>query len=187
MTDSQRRQITKSGRRRAGGFPSGWRHPKAVPWHVLRERLSLLQLHGVTLYLSTLRRSGRYRLVRGRCHLCGKVKTFYVDNLLSGKSHGCRCVPKRKYGGDLRAEGLGQRYDAMVQRCYRDTHVSSHRYKGRGIKVLFRSREHFIRWALDTYPDSTFEGLDFDRTDNNGHYEPKNLRLVSRRENLRNR
>ena len=75
----------------------------------------------------------------------------------------------------------------MVQRCRRDTHVSSHNYKGRGIEVRFESSGAFITWALTTFPDTDFNGLDFDRIDNDGHYEPSNLRLVTRSENLRNR
>jgi hypothetical protein len=58
---------------------------------------------------------------------------------------------------------------------------------GRGIRVEFGSREQFIRWALEMWPGETFKGKDFDRVDNDGHYSPNNLRLVTRAENLRNR
>jgi hypothetical protein len=74
----------------------------------------------------------------------------------------------------------------MVQRCERDTHWQSHDYKGRGIKVLFPSREAFVRWAMETWPDEDFKGLEFDRIDNDGHYSPDNLRLVTSRENKLN-
>jgi hypothetical protein len=97
------------------------------------------------------------------------------------------CLRNTKFGGDPRVHTLGARYDAMVQRCNRDTHVSSHRYKGRGIEVRFETREVFIRWALATYPDSDFKKLVFDRIDNNGHYEPSNLRLTTYSVNLRNK
>jgi hypothetical protein len=81
---------------------------------------------------------------------------------------------------------LGQRYDATIQRCRKLTHVSSGNYVGRGIEVRFRSREEFIWWALRKYPESDFKGLDFDRIDDDGHYEPDNLRSVPRSVNLLN-
>jgi hypothetical protein len=121
------------------------------------------------------------------CSVCVQRFTIHADNIRTGKTRSCRCQRKRKYGNDPRVETLGRRYDAMVQRCERYTHVSSHRYKGRGIKVLFASREAFVRWALETFPDTDFKGLDFDRIDNDGHYEPGNLRLVDRSTNLKNR
>ena len=108
-----------------------------------------------------------------------------MDNVLGGKTTNCTC--QRKYGGDPRARTLGQRYDAMVQRCRRWSHVSSHNYKGRGIEVRFASREDFVRWALAKWPTASFKGVDIDRINNDGHYEPSNLRLATRSENLRNR
>jgi hypothetical protein len=119
------------------------------------------------------------------CIVCKRVRWVLTWNVFAGKTTNCTCQ-KGKYK-DPRAETLGDRYDAMVQRCERDTHVSSHHYKGRGIKVLFESREHFVRWALETFRTTDFVGMDFDRVNNDGHYEPGNLRLVSRRENLANR
>jgi hypothetical protein len=87
---------------------------------------------------------------------------------------------------DPRAKMLRARYHAMIQRCYKDTHVSSVNYKGRGIKVLFTSLGDFVQWALDLWPTTNFKGLDFDRIDNSGHYSKENLRLVTRLMNLRN-
>jgi hypothetical protein len=101
------------------------------------------------------------------------------------KGYTSKCQCQKKYR-DKRATNLGQRYAAMVQRCRKDTHVSSHNYYGRGIQVLFKSREHFIRWALEKYPNVDLKGLDFDRIDNEGHYSPDNLRLVDRTTNLLN-
>jgi hypothetical protein len=75
----------------------------------------------------------------------------------------------------------------MVQRCERDTHCSSHNYKGRGIRVLFKSRAEFVLWALNKWPHTDFIGLDFDRRDNDDHYSKRNLRLVTRSINLLNR
>lgn len=183
-------KVSKSGEWKGGPFPSGEKHPKVVPWPVLEERIDQLQLNGsmngLTIVKNTYQRRRGYRLIDAVCSYCQKRKTYYLDNLLRGVTKACVCQRNRKYGGDPRADRLGQRYDAMVQRCNRDTHVSSHRYKGRDIRVLF-SREQFIRWALSTFPDKGFKGLDFDRIDNEGDYSLVNLRLVTRRVNLLNR
>lgn len=168
-------------------FGSRTSHPRFVSDASLLGQLA-------TVPLGTLRTTGRVeqrersrRYVEAVCSVCLETRWLLVDNVRRGKTKGCMCQRNRKYGGDPRVGTLGQRYDAMVQRCERDSHVSSHRYKGRGIKVLFDSREHFIRWALSTFPSSTFAGMDFDRTDNTGHYSPENLRLVTRSVNLLNR
>jgi len=168
-------------------FQSGDRHPKAVPLSEVAKILARLPLGTRVILPGTLRRNDRsYRVVDARCTVCGIVKTYSVDSLIRRTSRNCACQRNRKYFDD-RSETLGRRYDAMIQRCYRDTHVSSHRYKGRGIQVRFRSREAFIRWALKKYPNTDFKGLDFDRIDNDGDYSQRNLRLVSRRVNLQNR
>lgn len=161
-------------------------------WQELREKLSQCALGSLTLNYETLRHNEtrRYRVVDGECSRCVKRYVYQVDNILGGKTMGCRCTRGVKYGlpwGDVRVRTLGTRYDSMVQRCRRDTHVSSHNYKGRGIEVRFKSRAEFIWWALTMYPDTDYKGLDFDRIDNEGHYEPGNLRLVTRSVNLRNR
>lgn len=75
----------------------------------------------------------------------------------------------------------------MIQRCYRDTHTSSHNYKGRGIQVLFRDRQDFIRWAVAKFTEADMLALDFDREDNDGDYSKDNLRLVTRSVNCRNK
>lgn len=168
-------------------FRSGSSHPRYRSDEVL---LQELEKHALTSLALTGRikqgeRSRRY--CEALCSECETLQWILVDNILSGKTTNCRCQRHRKYPIGSPAETLGRRYDAMVQRCERDTHVSSHNYKGRGIKVLFRSREDFIGWALAKWPDETFKGKDFDRIDNDGHYSRRNLRLVSRSTNLRNR
>lgn len=134
------------------------------------------------------RMDGRRRQVETLCGKCGEA--FWKDaSLLKRRlGVGCMCQRNRKYG-DLSPEvvtTLGQRYDAMLQRCA-EGRSQSRNYGDRGIKLKFTSRQHFIRWATETYPRDTYEGVDFDRIDNDGHYEPGNLALTSRRGNLINK
>jgi hypothetical protein len=171
----------------SGQFQGGWLHPYSIDLRKRENHLRELGLGTLTILEGSIRRGKRSRMmVSAICSACEQTFQLHVDNVLSGKTKSCRCQRGRKYH-DARADLLGPRYDAMVQRCERDTHVSSHNYRGRGIRVEFRSREHFIRWALEKWPDTDFRRLDFDRIDNDGNYSPENLRLVTRSVNLLNR
>jgi hypothetical protein len=160
--------------------------PKGTPLSVVEAAVMKLPLIGLTIHPGSIYRDKGYRMVSVTCLFCKKTKKLSVDSLLAGKTRGCSCRP-RKYGGDPRAHILGQRYDCIVQRCERDSHKQSKDYKGRGIKNKFKSRKHFVKWALAKWPDTDFKGLEFDRIDNDGHYEPANLRLVTSTENHENR
>jgi hypothetical protein len=167
-------------------FHPGSRHPKAIDLAAREQELRQLPLGTLTIIQGSIRREGRSRqVVDATCSACGRTFKIDAGNIRAGRTRSCRCQRNRKYH-DARAEMLGLRYDAMVQRCERDTHKQSHDYKGRGIKVLFESREAFIRWALEKWPDTDFNGLEFDRIDNNGPYSRDNLRLATPRANKLN-
>ena len=184
MTDCGSQKTTKSLRDEKGRFTREWRLAQITPLSEVEKELFQFSLGTLKIEKGSIHRDGRYRYVFATCSVCGKRRRLSVDNIRARKVKNCRC----QYGKykDPRAHILGQRYDAMKQRCERNTHVSSHNYKGRGIKVLFKSREEFIRWALETWPDEPFVGKVFDRIDNDGHYSKDNLRLVTQSENLRN-
>lgn len=78
-------------------------------------------------------------------------------------------------------------WSAMKERCYRDGYIDSHRYKKRGIKICKGWRNSFVRfkeWALKNgYKD----GLQIDRINNDGNYEPGNCRFVTNMVNGNNR
>lgn len=73
-------------------------------------------------------------------------------------------------------------YVSAKQRCTNPNHKQWHNYGGRGIKFLFKNFEEFLS-ALGTRP----EGLVLDRIDNDGHYEPENMRWTTPLESTRNR
>lgn len=168
-------------------FRSGKQHPRFVPNALLVESLRVCPLGSLCLTGRVESRARSRRYVEARCSRCETLRWLLVDNVKAGKTTDCSCKP-HKYEGVPAAvvRTLGQRFDAMVQRCERDTHVSSAHYKGRGVRVLFESREHFIRWALAKWPSQSFKGLVFDREDNDGSYSPENLRLVTQSVNVRN-
>lgn len=129
----------------------------------------------------------REKYVECVCSVCKKLYLISPSNIRTGKTTNCRCQRAVKYEGDPRARVLGERYDAMVQRCTNPKSDVYRNYGARGIELRFDSREHFIRWMLETLPHATYEGVQIDRKDNDGHYEPGNLRLVTQAGNLRNK
>ncbi len=75
----------------------------------------------------------------------------------------------------------------MVRRCYCDKYVGFENYGGRGIIVCDEwqnDSQAFIEWALS---HGYSHGLEIDRRDTNGNYEPANCRWVEKRINSINR
>lgn len=160
----------------------------------LISRAKRLKVAGLKIYPDIVERRGNgYFYVRTVCQQCGVERWKELRNMEKGLSSKCQCqgagkaTAKWPHVDPSVVHSLQARYQAMRQRCEKDTHVSSHRYKGRGIEVLFTSRDDFVNWALETWPGESFRGKDFDRIDNDGPYSKENLRLVDRTTNLLNR
>lgn len=78
-------------------------------------------------------------------------------------------------------------YRAMVRRCCCEKDQAYKNYGGRGIRVCdewLRDVGKFIAWA-EVNGHAT--GLEIDREDNDGNYEPGNCRWVTPAQNCRNR
>lgn len=120
-------------------------------------------------------------LVEVRCTETNVQRLIDAPNLLSGKSTGPHARPWRYLGIPRKAcVQLQQRYSAIVQRCRTDKAGAYQKnYGSRGIANRFKSCEHFVRWVWETFPLADYDGLDIDRVDNDGHYEPGNLRVVA--------
>lgn len=76
---------------------------------------------------------------------------------------------------------------SMHQRCYDSNWIQYSNYGERGIIVCEEWKNNFsafYKWAIESGFE---ERLQLDRIDNNGNYEPKNCRWVTRRQNCRNK
>lgn len=168
------------------GFPRGQSHPRAID--LVERRNELRAKEFGMLRIVTVFRDANSRLVaRTSCAACRMRKSVLVDNLASGKIRNCICQRQLKYGASRDAARLAKRYDAIKQRCRRDSsNPLCRNYGHRGIECRI-SREEFVQHVLGILKGTSLGRLDIDRIDNDGHYEIGNLRLATRRENLRNR
>ena len=76
-------------------------------------------------------------------------------------------------------------WDNMKQRCYNENNKRYGNYGARGIVICNEwknSAGTFIEWALPLWK----EGLEIDRIDNDGNYEPNNCRFITSLENNQN-
>lgn len=74
----------------------------------------------------------------------------------------------------------------ILDRCYNSKSPQFTDYGGRGIKVSKKWKDspiHFVNWAKK---NGYKKGLEIDRKNNDGNYEPSNCRFVTRKQNGRN-
>ena len=74
----------------------------------------------------------------------------------------------------------------MIQRTLNKNNTEFENYGGRGIAICneWKIASNYIKWAKDNGFDN---GLELDRIDNNGNYEPSNCHFVTRSENQINK
>lgn len=121
---------------------------------------------------------------------CGKQLTAYRNNVNAGRTKSCGCFQKERKPLNNRQHGFyGTRiyevWGSMLKRCSNPKTKSWKNYGGRGIKVceVWKDAGAFCSWALN---NGWKPGLQIDRIDNDGNYEPSNCRFVTSAENACN-
>jgi len=126
------------------------------------------------------------------CH-CGNSKILIMANVRQGRTLSCGCYRKEVVSANKpgKKHGLAKTpiYDIwclMRRRCYEVGNKNYHQYGGRGITVCeeWQEVETFVKWALEK---GYTPGLQIDRKNNNGNYEPSNCHFVTSKVNNNNR
>jgi len=119
-----------------------------------------------------------------RCD-CGVEKQIRLCHLNHGNTLSCGCNVGEFHGGE--PKHLYGIWQSMRQRCSKDYNDHKHRYKDRGITVCSEWDNSFIafrEWALS---NGWVRGIQIDRINNDGNYEPSNCRFVTHTANCNNR
>lgn len=118
-----------------------------------------------------------------RCS-CGVEKKIYTRNLLDGRSTKCRSCSAKEQGRWLwdnkQPVKLRKAVKSAIERCTKKNHQSYHNYGGRGISIYsewLNDPRLFVEY-LTTLDGCDNPNLVIDRIDNDGNYEPGNIRFV---------
>jgi hypothetical protein len=144
-------------------------------------------------YWKIIKNSNKKHYVIAECTLCGNKYEVYEYNIKTNKSTKCyKCsAEQRSETTNLRTHGLSKKYRKLYnvwcgikRRCYNKNQKSFKDYGARGIKmcdVWKNDFSKFCEWALK---NGYKEGLEIDRIDNDGNYEPNNCRWITKKENI---
>lgn len=125
---------------------------------------------------------GNQKVVRGRALRTKRTVSCGCFLLQSSKERMINLCTKHGYSGSK----LYKVYYGMLRRCDNPKEKGYHNYGGRGITICQEWRESvesFVEWALSVgYED----GLQIDRKNNDGNYEPGNCRFIAAIDNCQN-
>lgn len=116
---------------------------------------------------------------------CGNMREVSAYGLYSGRAQSCGCLHREKVTrhGDSKSattrDPLYKKWRGMKIRCTNKSTQSFKYYGARGISLFPSWNEYvpFREWALAS---GYQEGLQIDRINPNGNYEPSNCRWVAR-------
>lgn len=127
------------------------------------------------------------RMVRCLCS-CGDYFVTRLDGLRSGTVKTCPACSAKRVWKSTRKHGRPPEYQpwaSMIQRCRNKNVPRFSNWGGRGISVCERWMNSFEAFLEDMGPRPSMKHR-LDRIDNNGNYEPGNVRWATQSEQMRN-
>ena len=125
---------------------------------------------------------------------CGNEKIISKTNLIKGDSKSCGCLKIELNKNKLTKHGLSSSklwgtWNSMKQRCYNPNRPKFKNYGSRGIKICdewlndFQAFYEYVS-KLEHFGE---KGYSLDRINNDGNYEPNNVRWATYKEQANNR
>lgn len=134
--------------------------------------------------------AGNKTMWRCKCTTCAREKVIEGYNLRSGRSRSCRKCSAANVGDMLATHRAGKdklyiRWQGMKTRCTNPNAKSWDCHGGRGIKVCQEWMDSFeaFRDYIGPMPTPLHT---IDRINNDGHYEPGNVRWATQSEQVQN-
>jgi hypothetical protein len=120
---------------------------------------------------------------------CGK-KTIKTTNALQSGVKTCGCLTKEKTSQRFKTHGLRNHelyivWKSIFNRTSKPNYKGYHRYGGRGIEMCSRWKNSFTDFLNDVGERPT-KKHSLDRIDNDGNYEPSNIRWATQKEQMNN-
>ena len=135
----------------------------------------------------------KIRMIECKCD-CGNIKTTRLTLLRSNQTTSCGCFHKQKISSIFKKHGdsLTPEYicwNDMLKRCNNINNKAYKHYGARGIKVdkSFNKWENFKEYLINTIGLRPSNKYSLDRINNDGNYEPDNIRWTTQSEQLKNR
>ena len=141
------------------------------------------------LTVESVRSDGRRTFCVCACS-CGSSKEIRADHLNAGKIRSCGCLNREltaerstTHGASMTSEYAS--WSHMKQRCLDPDSKDFYLYGARGVSVCDRWKISFADFLSDVGPKPS-RRHSIDRIDNNGNYEPRNVRWATPIEQRRN-
>ena len=142
----------------------------------------------------TEKRIDKPKMVYWKCKCaCGNPEKFIVasNSIRNGNTLSCGCVKAERHphthGEGGKRTKLYMIWNIMRKRCSNKHNKSYKWYGARGIKVCDEWDKDYVKFKEWANLSGYRKGLELDRIDNDGNYEPSNCCWVTHKEQCNNR